>query len=121
MEAVIEFLRENWKFLVEIFAPILAMLILLIFKKRANITIPDSVMSDLLRALPKFIDDAEEAIGCGNGEKKLALVLKASVDYLAEMLGCSSKDILRLRGEQIIQDVENIMSSTKSHREKGDQ
>lgn len=121
MEVVIEFLRENWKFLVEIFVPILTLLLLLIFKKKANITIPDVVFAGMLRGLPIWIDDAEELIGAGNGEKKLAYVLKTAVNYLAKEVGCSSKDILRLCGEQIIQDIENIMSSTKSHKEKGDQ
>lgn len=118
MEAAIEFLRENWKFLVEILVPILSMLILLIFKKRAKINIPDATLSGMFAALPLWIQDAETTIGAGKGDQKLKFVLTQAVNYLAKALGVSTGEILRCYGSQLLIDIENILATPQK---KGDQ
>ena len=87
MDYFLLFLRNNWVFIVEIGLLVISTLIV-IFKKKAIITIPGSFISSLLKLIPGYIQEAEVAFGSGNGEKKLTYVIKKVLDLTCEHHQC---------------------------------
>lgn len=110
MENFVAFLRDNWKFLVEIFIPLVS-LIILCFVKKTKINIPESVQSLLCTQIPLWIMDAEAEFGAGNGEKKLKEVFTKAVAFLVKELGVSSSEVIRCSGDWIVAFIEDILST----------
>lgn len=117
MEAFVEFLRENWRFLVELLCLVLS-IILLLLKKKNKVVISSSVISDVLVNLPAYIEHAEEKYGSGHGNEKLKFVMSEAIKFLEIETGLSTADILRSYGETLILNIENILSTPQK---KGDQ
>ncbi len=116
MEEFVVFLRDNWKFLVEILLLVISVIICLV--KRTKINIPGSVISDLLIKIPSWINEAEQEIGVGKGQEKLKYVFSKAVDFLHEVMDLSTADIIRYYGENLICSIEDILSTPQK---KGDQ
>ena len=110
MENFIAFLRDNWKFLVEISIPLVS-LIVLCFVKKTKINIPESVQTILCEQIPLWIIDAEAEFGAGNGEKKLKAVFTKAIGYLVSQLGLSSEQVIKVYGDFIVDFIEDVLST----------
>lgn len=116
MEGFVVFLRDNWKFIVEILLLVISVIICLL--KRTKINIPGSVVGDLLANIPGWINDAEDQIGSGKGQEKLKYVFSKCVEFLSKAMDLSTTDIIRCYGETLILNIESILSTPQK---KGDQ
>lgn len=83
-----EFILENWKFLLEILLLIVSTLIV-IFKRKVKIKVPESDLANMLSNIPVWIIDAENTFGAGHGEQKFSYVYNKAVNYLIEKLNCT--------------------------------
>lgn len=104
---MIEFILENWKFLLEIFLLVLSFFLLLL-KKKAKIVIDDKVLASLFREIPVWISEAEDIYSSGNGENKFLFVCNKALQYIADSLSISIKEIpgsLILEIKEMIEDV----------------
>lgn len=116
MAAVLNFLRENWKVIVE-FSCLLVSLIIFCLKKKTKVTISSSVISDVLAQLPSWINEAESRFGPGEGKRKFVYVLKMALCYVSEETGLDTKQIDDSYGLVIRREIEAILS-TPQKKEK---
>ena len=117
MENFVAFLRDNWKFLLEILVPLVS-LVVLCFVRKVKVNIPDVLLTELMVNIPLWIVDAEKDIGAGNGDMKMKYVFKKAIDYLCTNLGLTTADAIRVYGHQVVQSIENILETPQK---KGDQ
>ena len=110
MENFVAFLRDNWKFLVEVSIPLVS-LIVLCFVKKTKINIPESVQTLLCTQIPLWIVDAEAEFGSGHGQEKLKEVFTKAVTFLVNELGISSSEVMRCYGDCIVNFIEDILST----------
>ena len=117
MDSFVAFLRDNWKFLVEISIPLVS-LVVLCFVKKTKINMNPSIWCSVAEYLPKWISDAESQFGSGNGKEKLKYVLKIAINYLSCRLGVDEKDCLSRFGDDLVNQIEAILEAPQK---KGDQ
>lgn len=117
MENFVAFLRDNWKFLLEIFVPLVS-LVILCFVRKTKVNIPGSVISELFVQVPGWILQAESDIGSGKGQEKLKYVFAKCVDFLSDSMDLSTSDIIKFYGESIVAFIEDVLNTPQK---KGDQ
>lgn len=112
MENILIFLRDNWKFLVEILVPLVSLVILCLVRK-TKINIPSGVVNVMWTMIPTWIKDAEIVFGAGHGDEKLKFVIKTACDFISNECGLSNKSICDIYANGIIEQVEAILSTPK--------
>ena len=117
MENFLIFLRDNWKFLVEVSIPLVS-LIVLCFVKKTKITLNPNVWCLVNELLPKWIQAAEDEFGAGHGNDKLKFVLKTAVSFIAARIGLDEKSCLDRFGNDLVNKIECILETPQK---KGDQ
>ena len=88
-DLVLDFILDNWYYLLSILILLLSFLISIV-RKRANSNLVDSVKSSLLELLPSFISLAE--ISEVPGEDKKNFVINLALDRISSLLGCKLSD-----------------------------
>lgn len=106
----LNFLRDNWKVILEVLLLVISFMII-VFRKKTKIIIPDSVLSELYANLPNWIDQAEELVGPGKGDRKLQEVLKKALYFLCNEIGIAMADIPASLSSHIIEQIEAILST----------
>lgn len=86
---VLDFIVDNWYYLLSILILLLSFIISLV-RKRANSNLVDSVKSSLLELLPSFISLAE--VSEVPGEDKKNFVINLALDRISSLLGCKLSD-----------------------------
>lgn len=107
---MIEFMLENWKFLLEIFLLVLSF-VLLFLKKKAKIVVDDKVLGYMFREIPIWIKEAEDLYSSGNGENKFLYVCNKALQYIADSLSISIKDIPGSMVLEIKDMIEDVLST----------
>ena len=103
-----DWLIENWRFLVEIALMVISIIIVIL--KKAKVIKSDSAYSLVLEKLPSIIQTAENAFGQGNGDKKLSFVLELSFKLYESLTGSMSREEFSLSVSPVI---ESILSTPK--------
>ena len=107
MQKVIEFIQNNWQFVVLAVVAILELVVALI-RKRSKVEIyDDSATSELLDLIIK----AESQFGSGHGSEKLAFVLSTFIDKHPGLKGY----------ESIIQSIVERILKSPQRKEKIDE
>ena len=88
-DLVLDFIFDNWYYLLSILILLLSFIISLV-RKRANSNLVDSVKSSLLELLPSFISLAE--LSEVPGEDKKTFVINLALDRISSLLGCKLSD-----------------------------
>lgn len=88
-DLVLDFIVDNWYYLLSILILLLSFIISLV-RKRANSNLIDSVKSSLLELLPSFISLAE--VSEVPGEDKKNFVINLALDRISSLLGCKLSD-----------------------------
>lgn len=88
-DLVLDFIVDNWYYLLSILILLLSFIISII-RKRANSNLIDSVKSSLLELLPSFISLAE--VSEVPGEDKKNFVINLALDRISSLLGCKLSD-----------------------------
>ena len=88
-DLVLDFICDNWYYLLSILILLLSFIISLV-RKRANSNLIDSVKSSLLELLPSFISLAE--VSEVPGEDKKNFVINLALDRISSLLGCKLSD-----------------------------
>lgn len=88
-DLVLDFIIDNWYYLLSILILLLSFIISLV-RKRANSNLVDSVKSSLLELLPSFISLAE--VSEVPGEDKKNFVINLALDRISSLLGCKLSD-----------------------------
>lgn len=114
MDGFIQFLRDNWKFLLEISIPLISFIVLLI-AKRVKVNIPTATITSVLCQLPLWINEAE-SLGV-SGKEKLEYVFTKAVNVIVNETGLSYGIVCRAYGNELIADIEKILSTPQK---KGD-
>lgn len=82
MEKIIQFIVENWRYLVD-FAGVIICVVLFIVRKRPT-KLVDGIEELLLKVLPSAIIYAEQKVGAGHGDVKMTEVLALCSEYIKE-------------------------------------
>jgi hypothetical protein len=99
---VLEFLRDNWQYVVIGLSAIVEVLVLFVFKRRKSV----SPFYEVVSVLPKLIDKVESRIGAGNGAIKKEKVLDAAIVLYEKLTGvCLSKS------SKIVKDLDDAIES----------
>lgn len=115
MNAFIEFLKEYWFQLVCGLYAILMIVLVIIKRKPKSITDFKLCLQEALARVPEYVIHVEEP---GNGEQKLARVVKLGLAFISNKLGRSLiGDEVALCLEQIVKKVETVLS-TPTKKEK---
>lgn len=88
-DLVLDFIIDNWYYLLSILILLLSFIISLV-RKRANSNLVDSVKSSLLELLPSFISLAE--VSEVPGEDKKNFVINLALDRISSLLGFKLSD-----------------------------
>ena len=106
----LDFLRDNWKILAEVILLVISLLII-VFRKKTKINIPESTIVELYNLIPDLINRAEQEIGAGHGELKLQYVLKCATLFICSQLGITVSDIPQKLILSITNQVEEVLST----------
>lgn len=106
----LDFLRDNWKILAEVILLVISLLII-VFRKKTKINIPESTVIDLYSLLPDWINQAEKEIGAGSGDLKLQYVLKCATLFICNQLGISVSDIPQKLILSVTSQIEDVLST----------
>lgn len=101
-----EFLAENWKYIV-IIAVELVIFIVSLFKKNKVV---DSIYTIILSALPTLIKEAESRYGAGNGTEKFCFVISTLTSYLKDKVGLDDATIQSYL-PKIQEEIESILGT----------
>lgn len=108
-DLVLDFIFDNWYYLLSILILLLSFIISLV-RKRANSNLVDSVKSSLLELLPSFISLAE--VSEVPGEDKKNFVINLALDRISSLLGCKLSDTDRAYWVSFItSSLESILST----------
>lgn len=86
---ILDFIVDNWYYLLSILILLLSFIISIV-RKRVNSNLVDSVKSSLLELLPSFISLAE--VSEVPGEDKKNFVINLALDRISSLLGCKLSD-----------------------------
>lgn len=106
----LDFLRDNWKVLVEVLLLVISLLII-VFRKKTKINIPESLIVELYNLIPCWINRAEQEIGAGSGDLKFQYVLKCATLFICNQLGFSVSDIPQKLILSITSQIEDVLST----------
>lgn len=106
----LNFLRDNWKVILEVLLLVISFMII-VFRKKTKVIIPESVTSKLFCNLPVWIDQVEELIGPGKGDKKLQEVLKKALYFVCNETGIAMAELPASFSSYIIEQIESILST----------
>lgn len=110
-----EFLQQNWQYLLSAFIAILTLIAALIRKKPSS-SLFSEVMLDVLTELPGLINRVECA---GNGKEKKAIVLDTAIELFEKRIGRDlTGDELKAASLEISADIEEILSTPTKKEEK---
>lgn len=109
---ILDFLRDNWRFVVEVCLLVISTLVV-ILKKKATININSTELSAAVESVPKLIIEAETIFGPGSGEEKLYYVLDQVCSNLAQSRGISVKELPGSFIVNIKDFIEMVLSTPK--------
>lgn len=112
-----QFLIENWKFLVEI-TILVGSFLVLILKRVFKVNIPESILAVAFSMIPTFIEAAEEQYGAGNGAIKKEYVISEIIAWISKTTNIDSSFICKSFEADISDFIEVVLSCPI--RKKGD-
>lgn len=112
-----QFLNENWKFLVEI-TILVGSFLVLILKRVFKVNIPESILALAYQMIPTFIEAAEAQYGAGNGALKKEYVISELVGWISKRMNVDSSLIYKTLEKEISNQIEIVLSCPI--RKKGD-
>lgn len=112
---MIEFLKENWKLIVEV-AVLLVSTILFICRKR-SIKMVDSVKTVISAIIPIIVNDVEKFKSTDlTSAQKLEMALNLIRDYLSKELYVTEDVFLSQYKDFCITQIENTLSTPQKHK-----
>lgn len=103
---VLEFLRDNWQYVVIGASAIVEVLVLFVFKRRKSV----SPFYEVVSVLPKLIGSVESKIGAGNGDLKKEKVLSAACVLYEKLTGVKITSYSRI-AVAIDEAIESILAT----------
>lgn len=102
MKQFLQFILENWQFLVYVLVSVISTILVVVLKKKKTVNELDNILKIVLANLPRIITSVEELIGAGNGKEKKDLVLAAVVKFVNEQFSLNLPDsLIAYIGERI--------------------
>lgn len=86
---VLEFLQDNWRWIVSVGLTLISVIIVLVKKKTKVV---DGVLTDTFKQLPSFINKAEELFP--DGQDKQTYVLAMALDYYLSNGGLGESSLI---------------------------
>ncbi len=111
---MLDFIKENWRLIIDIISCIVVVVFFFIRKK--PIKIVDSVKACIIDKLPEVINAVEnykdvfDPLRKLSGEEKLTMALSILKTYLVDELGLKEED-LPLYTSWLVQHIEDILST----------
>ena len=110
---MLEFLLAYWKLITLVLLIIVNIIINLVRRPKVIDTIIDTINS----YVPTAINDAEKAIGSGNGSSKLNYAVNNVISYLEFRFNLSHSVLERYK-KYIVVAIENVLSTPQKKGEK---
>lgn len=109
MDIVIEFLKDNWRFVAEI---VLTVIVLLVSLLRKKVKFNADGLNKVIGLLPGLINEAEKVYGSGNGDIKFKFVFAHAFTELQKYY---PDEVIKAHNFSLVlvSAIENILSTPK--------
>ena len=105
MKQFVQFLLDNWQFIVYMLVSVITTIAVLVLKKKKVVNELDNILKIVLANLPRIVLSAEELFGAGNGVEKKQVVLDSVIKFVKDQFSVDLPESLIAYISERVEDI----------------